>query len=87
MLDVLRAIREERRHRSPACGSPRRTAAVDRRCRGIEPKKLSGLMRGGLDWIVMKAVEKDSAIAATRQPRARTGHGGGCRSRDLCTVR
>jgi WD40 repeat protein/serine/threonine protein kinase/tetratricopeptide (TPR) repeat protein len=27
--------------------------------RGLEPKKLNGLMRGELDWIVMKALEKD----------------------------
>src|SRR4029078_5148148 len=27
--------------------------------RGLEPKKLSGLVRGELDWIVMKALEKD----------------------------
>ena len=28
-------------------------------CRNIEPRKLSGLIRGELDWIVMKALEKD----------------------------
>jgi hypothetical protein len=27
--------------------------------RGVEPKKLSGLVKGELDWIVMKALEKD----------------------------
>src|SRR5207249_1039371 len=27
--------------------------------RGVEPKKLSGLLRGELDWIVMKCLEKD----------------------------
>src|SRR5262249_7974861 len=27
--------------------------------RGLEPKKLSGIVRGELDWIVMKALEKD----------------------------
>src|SRR5262249_43259117 len=27
--------------------------------RGLEPKKLSGLVRGELDWIVMRALEKD----------------------------
>jgi len=27
--------------------------------RGSEPKKLSGLVRGELDWVVMKALEKD----------------------------
>lgn len=29
--------------------------------RRIEPQKLSVLMRGELDWIVMKALEKDRA--------------------------
>ncbi len=29
--------------------------------RHIEPKRLSGLVRGDLDWIVMKALEKDRA--------------------------
>jgi Flp pilus assembly protein TadD len=28
-------------------------------CRGLEPRKLRGLVRGELDWIVMKALEKD----------------------------
>jgi serine/threonine protein kinase len=28
-------------------------------CRKMEPKKLSALMKGDLDWIVMKALEKD----------------------------
>ncbi len=28
-------------------------------CRHVEPRKLSGLVRGELDWIVMKALEKD----------------------------
>src|SRR5262249_43925472 len=27
--------------------------------RGLEPKRLSGLVRGELDWIVMKCLEKD----------------------------
>src|SRR6185503_1883232 len=27
--------------------------------RGTEPKKLTGLLRNELDWIVMKALEKD----------------------------
>ena len=27
--------------------------------RGLEPRKLSGLVRGELDWIVMNALEKD----------------------------
>src|SRR6185503_14351674 len=27
--------------------------------RGVEPRKLAGLVHGDLDWIVMKALEKD----------------------------
>src|SRR6185503_4656397 len=27
--------------------------------RGVDPKKLAGLVHGDLDWIVMKALEKD----------------------------
>ena len=27
--------------------------------RGLDPRKLSGLVRGELDWMVMKALEKD----------------------------
>ena len=29
--------------------------------RGLEPKKLRGLVRGDLDWIVMKCLEKERA--------------------------
>ena len=35
--------------------------------RHIEPQRLTGLVRGELDWIVMKALEKDRA-GATRRP-------------------
>lgn len=57
--EMLRAIREE----EPAKPSTRLSAA-DRlpdiaARRGLEPGKLSGLVKGELDWIVMKALEKD----------------------------
>ncbi len=39
--------------------SERDTLASIAACRHVEPRKLSGLMRGELDWIVMKAIEKD----------------------------
>src|SRR6516162_1266215 len=57
-LEVLRLIREEESPRpstrlSTAEGLPSIAAN-----RGLEPKKLSGLVRGELDWIVMKALEK-----------------------------
>jgi serine/threonine protein kinase/WD40 repeat protein/tetratricopeptide (TPR) repeat protein len=57
--DVLRIIREEEPPRpstrlSTSEGSPSIAAN-----RGLEPKKLSELVRGDLDWIVMKCLEKD----------------------------
>ena len=60
MLEMLRMIREEEppkpstqaEHGGRAC---RRLAAN----RGTEPAKLTKLVRGELDWIVMKALEKD----------------------------
>ena len=59
LLDMLRLIREAETPRpslrlSTAAGLPSIAAN-----RGLEPKKLSGLVRGDLDWIVMKALEKD----------------------------
>jgi serine/threonine protein kinase/WD40 repeat protein len=59
ILELLRLVREEEAPRpstrlSTAEGLP--SIATNR---GTEPKKLSGLMRGELDWIVMKALDKD----------------------------
>jgi tetratricopeptide (TPR) repeat protein len=59
MLEMLRVIREEEPTRpstklSTADGLP--TLAANR---GTEPAKLTKLVRGELDWIVMKALEKD----------------------------
>jgi len=61
MLEMLRVIREQQPSRpstklSTAAGLP--TLAANR---GTEPAKLTKLMRGELDWIVMKALEKDRA--------------------------
>ncbi|MEO6434501.1 MAG: serine/threonine-protein kinase, partial [Tepidisphaeraceae bacterium] len=59
LLEVLRVIREE----EPPKPSTRLTATAQLPSiaaqRGLEPKKLAGLVRGELDWIVMKALEKD----------------------------
>jgi serine/threonine protein kinase/WD40 repeat protein len=57
--ETLRVIREEElptpsRRLSTTLELP--SIAADR---GLEPKKLSGLVNGELDWIVMKAMEKD----------------------------
>src|SRR5204863_209178 len=59
MLEMLRLIREEEPSRpstklTTAEGLP--TLAANR---GTEPAKLTKLVRGELDWIVMKALEKD----------------------------
>ena len=59
LLEVLRVIREE----EPPRPSTRLTT-IDQlpsiaAQRGVEPAKLTGIVRGELDWIVMKALEKD----------------------------
>jgi serine/threonine protein kinase len=57
--EVLRIIREE----EPPKPSTRLSATEELPSiaanRGLEPKRLSGLVRGELDWIVMKCLEKD----------------------------
>jgi eukaryotic-like serine/threonine-protein kinase len=59
MFEMLRVIREEEPSKpstklSTAAGLPALAAN-----RGTEPNRLTKLMRGELDWIVMKALEKD----------------------------
>jgi serine/threonine protein kinase/WD40 repeat protein len=59
LLEGLRLIREEEPPRpSSRLGVTEELPAVAAR-RGLEPKKLGGLVRGELDWIVMKCLEKD----------------------------
>jgi tetratricopeptide (TPR) repeat protein len=57
--EIRRIIREE----EPPKPSTRLSTTVDLATiaanRGLEPKKLSRLVRGELDWIVMKCLEKD----------------------------
>ncbi|MCI0456386.1 MAG: serine/threonine-protein kinase [Gemmataceae bacterium] len=59
LLEALRLVREEETPRpstrlSTAVELPRIAA-----CRGVEPARLGRLLKGDLDWIVMKALEKD----------------------------
>jgi tetratricopeptide (TPR) repeat protein len=59
MLEILRVIREEEPAKpstklSTAEGLPNLAAN-----RNMEPAKLTKLLRGDIDWIVMKALEKD----------------------------
>jgi serine/threonine protein kinase len=59
LLEVLRAIREEEPPTPSRRLSTTRELASIAANRGLEPRRLSGLVRGELDWIVMKALDKD----------------------------
>jgi WD40 repeat protein/Tfp pilus assembly protein PilF/thiol-disulfide isomerase/thioredoxin len=59
VLEVLRLIREEEPPRPSTRLSTTDEMPSVAANRGLEPRKLSGLVRGELDWIVMKALEKD----------------------------
>jgi serine/threonine protein kinase/Flp pilus assembly protein TadD len=57
--EILRIIRKEEPPRPSTRLSTTDEAPSVAANRGMEPKKLSALVRGELDWIVMKALEKD----------------------------
>jgi serine/threonine protein kinase/Tfp pilus assembly protein PilF len=59
LLEALRIIREEEPPRPSTCLSTAEQLPMIAANRGVEPKKLTGVVRGELDWIVMKALEKD----------------------------
>jgi serine/threonine protein kinase len=59
LLEVLRVIREEEPPRPSARLSTTDELPAVAANRGMEPKRLSGMVRGELDWIVMKCLEKD----------------------------
>jgi tetratricopeptide (TPR) repeat protein/tRNA A-37 threonylcarbamoyl transferase component Bud32 len=59
LLELLRMIREEDTVRPSTRLSTIRDLPAIASSRGVEPKRLSWLVRGDLDWIVMKALEKD----------------------------
>ena len=59
ILEMLRLVREEEPPRPSLQLSTTRARASIAACRGAEPDKLAKLMRGELDWIVMKALAKD----------------------------
>jgi eukaryotic-like serine/threonine-protein kinase len=58
-LEVLRVIREEDSPPPSVRLSTTEELPSIAACRHVEPRRLSGLVRGELDWIVMKALEKD----------------------------
>lgn len=58
--ELLRRLREEEPPPpSIRVHSDRSTSAAIAESRGTEPSHLSSLLRGDLDWITMKALEKD----------------------------
>jgi serine/threonine protein kinase len=60
--EMLRRLREEEPLRpSTKVGADRDTSGVIAEARGTAPKQLASLLRGDLDWITMKALEKDRA--------------------------
>ena len=59
LLEVLRVIREDEQPKPSARLGSTKTPSVVAANRSVEPKKLNGLVRGELDWIVMRCLEKD----------------------------
>lgn len=57
--EMLRIIREEEPPRPSTRLRTTEALPTIAANRSLEPKRLSGLVRGELDWIVMKALEKD----------------------------
>jgi serine/threonine protein kinase len=61
ILELLRLVREQEAPRPSTRLSTTEELPSIAANRGTEPRKLSGQLRGELDWIVMKALEKDRA--------------------------
>ncbi|MFO0810762.1 MAG: tetratricopeptide repeat protein [Gemmataceae bacterium] len=61
VLEVLRIVREVEPPRPSAKLSTAEALPTIAANRQTEPAKLTGLLRGELDWVVMKALEKDRA--------------------------
>jgi serine/threonine protein kinase/tetratricopeptide (TPR) repeat protein len=59
ILEVLRLIREEEPPRPSTRLSTTDELPSLAANRGLEPRQLSGVVRGELDWIVMRSLEKD----------------------------
>jgi eukaryotic-like serine/threonine-protein kinase len=60
--ELLRKLREEEPPTpSTKVNAERDTGSAHAEARGTEPKRLVSLLRGDLDWITMKALEKDRA--------------------------
>jgi serine/threonine protein kinase len=61
LLEILRIVREVEAPRPSAKLSTMGTLPSVAANRGTEPARLSRLMKGELDWLVLKALEKDRA--------------------------
>jgi serine/threonine protein kinase/tetratricopeptide (TPR) repeat protein len=61
LLDLLRAVRESEPPRPSTRLSTTDELPTVAASRDAEPRRLVGLVRGDLDWIVMKCLEKDRA--------------------------
>lgn len=59
VLEVLRVVREDEPPRPSVKLSTTDARASIAACRSTEPERLAREMRGELDWIVMKSLEKD----------------------------
>jgi hypothetical protein len=59
LLEMLRVVREEEPPKPSTRLNTSESLPSIAASRGMDPKKLSGLVHGELDWIVMKALEKD----------------------------
>ena len=58
--EVLRHLREDDPQRpSTKVSADRKTSTSRAQARGMEPRQLGSLLRGDLDWISMKALDKD----------------------------
>ena len=58
--EMLRLMREQDPPRpSTRVSSERKTSSATADMRGTEPKQLVSLLRGDLDWVTMKAIERD----------------------------
>src|SRR5262249_665725 len=59
ILEALRVIREEEPPRPSVRLSTTKQLLGIAANRGVEPRKLSGIVRGELDWIALRGLEKD----------------------------
>ena len=87
MLEILRVVREEEPPRPSTKLSTADALPTLSANRGTEPRALTGLLRSELDWVVMKAMEKDRRGATNRPTRSRRMFGDTWRARPCRRIR